>query len=268
MKEASADTETMWPLQDDSCLTANATSYVDDYLQAVESELFRDSTLMCSDAPYPDLYGVTVDWEPMIQRKYALTTQTEKMGSSPYSYTAPTAAGMLSPPTVLTAQANSLRADELWFSVAKTGSKQSQTPSSPLPYLGTDEKVYLASDNLPTTAATAFPWECTQEPRFVTPYDLAALPDLASENFSDQAADEREVWVSPECLPLHGRREPRSTQARQKHERDVLRRYSRAEQEIASLSRRTHHSTMNTTRRKGHVAKKQAGVNHQKRRNR
>jgi hypothetical protein len=99
MKEATADTETMWPLQDDSCLTANATSYVDDYLQAIESELFCDSTLRCSDAPYPDLYGATVDWEPMLQRKYAPVTQTEQMDISPYSYTAPTAAGMFPPPT-------------------------------------------------------------------------------------------------------------------------------------------------------------------------
>ena len=154
------------------------------------------------------------------------------------------------------------------FSVAKTGSKRSQTPCSSPPSLWTDEKVYLANDDLSKTAATSFPWGCTREPRFVTPDDLAVLPDLASEDFTDQAADEREVWVSPEDLILRGGREPRSTQARQKHERDVLRRYSRAEHEIASLSRRTHHSTMNTTRRKGGVAGKQAGVKRQKRRSR
>jgi hypothetical protein len=99
MKEATADTETMWPLQDDGCLTANATSYVDDYLQAIEFELYSDSALLRSDAPYPDLYGATVDWEPMLQRKYAPATQTDQMGSSPYSYTSPTARGMFPPPS-------------------------------------------------------------------------------------------------------------------------------------------------------------------------
>lgn len=98
MKEATADTATMWPLQDDDCLTANATSYVDDYLQAIESELYPDSSLLCSDVPYPDLYGATVDWEPMLQRKYAPATQTRQMGGSPYSYAAPPAAGMFPPP--------------------------------------------------------------------------------------------------------------------------------------------------------------------------
>ncbi|RYN87310.1 hypothetical protein AA0119_g12468 [Alternaria tenuissima] len=241
----------MWPLQDDSCLTTDATSYVDDYLQAIESELFCDSTLRCFDAPYPDLYGVTVDWEPMLQRQHAPATQTEQMDISPYSYTAYTVA-----------------ADELCFSVAKTGSKRSQTPCSSPPYLCTDEKVCLANDDLSKTAATSFPWGCTREPRFVTPDDLAVLPDLASEDFIDQAVDEREAWVSPEDLVLRGGREPRSAQARQKHERDVLRRYSRAEHEIAFLSRRTRHSTMNTTRRKGGAVGKQAGVKRQERRSR
>lgn len=98
MKEAAADTETLWPLQDEGCLTANAASYVDDYLQAIEFELCSDSALLCSDAPYPDLYGATVDWEPMLQRKYAPATQTEQVSISPYSYTVSNATGMFPPP--------------------------------------------------------------------------------------------------------------------------------------------------------------------------
>jgi hypothetical protein len=100
MEEDTAATDTMWPLQDDSCLTVNAMSYVDDYLQAVESELYSDSTLLCSDVLYPDLYGATVDWNPMLQRKYAPVMQTEQEGGSPYAYTASTAAGMFPPPSV------------------------------------------------------------------------------------------------------------------------------------------------------------------------
>lgn len=154
------------------------------------------------------------------------------------------------------------------FSVPRTGSKPSQTPCSSPPYLWTDEKAYPAYDNVSKTAAKAFPLGCTREPRFVTPDVLGVLPDLDSEDFSDQAADKREVWVSPEHLTLHTARKPGSTQARQRHKRDVWRRYSRAEHEIASLSRRIHHSARNTTRRKGHVAGKRAGVNRQYRRSR
>ena len=94
MEEDSANIKTMWPHQDDSCLTFNATSYVDDHLQAIESELYSDSSLLCADAPYPDLYGATVDWEPMLQRKYAPGTQNEQRSSSTSSYTAPAAVGM------------------------------------------------------------------------------------------------------------------------------------------------------------------------------
>ena len=98
MEDDVADVDTIWPLQDDSFLTLDATSYVDDYLQAIESELCSDSALLCADAPFPDLYGATVNWEPMIQRKYAPATQTEQMSSSPYAYTAPAAVGMFRPP--------------------------------------------------------------------------------------------------------------------------------------------------------------------------
>jgi hypothetical protein len=94
MEQDSANINIMWPHQDDGCLTVNATSYVDDYLQAIESELYSDGALLCADAPYLDLYGATVDWEPMLQRKYALATQTEQIGSSPCSYTVPAAVGM------------------------------------------------------------------------------------------------------------------------------------------------------------------------------
>jgi hypothetical protein len=115
---------------------------------------------------------------------------------------------------------------------------------------------------------TACPWDHTQEPRFVGPDGLPALSELASEEFSDQAIDEGKVLVSPKDLILDGRRESRSMQARQELERDVSRRYLRAEHEIASLSRRIHHSAVSTKRRKGGVAGKQAGVKRQKRRNR
>jgi len=90
----------MWPLQDDSSLTVDATSYVDDYLQAIESELCCDSALLCADGPFPDLYGATVNWEPMLQRKYA---PNEQMSSSPCSYIAPAAVGMFRPSSVQTA---------------------------------------------------------------------------------------------------------------------------------------------------------------------
>jgi hypothetical protein len=97
MKEATADLATMWPLQDEVCLTAHATSYVDDCLQAIESELYSDSNLLCSDVHFPDLYGATVDWEPMLQRKYAPATRTDQTSSSPYSYSIPNSAGMFTP---------------------------------------------------------------------------------------------------------------------------------------------------------------------------
>jgi hypothetical protein len=97
MEEAPASTDTIWPLQDEGDLTANAMSYVDDYLQAIEFEQCFDSALLGSDVPYPDLYGATVDWETVLQRKYAPAIRREQFTSSPCFYTTPSAAGMFPP---------------------------------------------------------------------------------------------------------------------------------------------------------------------------
>jgi len=75
-----------------------------------------------------------------------------------------------------------------------------------------------------------------------------------------------EVFVTPKDLILCGRGERALVQAQQKHEKDVLRRYSRAEHEIASLSRRTCNSDMSNTKRKVGGKTKQSGTNRQKRR--
>lgn len=97
MKETSIDTETMWTLQNDDVLTANAASYVDDYLQANGSELFFDTALLCADAPYPDLYGARVDWELLLHREYELAMQTQQAGILPDVYTPPVIGRMSSP---------------------------------------------------------------------------------------------------------------------------------------------------------------------------
>ena len=79
MEEVTTDEAILWPLQDEGYLTANATSYVDDYLQAVELEQYFDSTLLSPDALYPDLYGAVVDWETVLQHKYGPVTRTEQL---------------------------------------------------------------------------------------------------------------------------------------------------------------------------------------------
>ncbi|RYN80020.1 hypothetical protein AA0119_g13503 [Alternaria tenuissima] len=238
MEDDVADVDTMWPLQDDSFLTLDATSYVDDYLQAIESELCSDSALLCADAPFPDLYGATVNWEPMIQRKYAPATQTEQMSSSPYAYTAPAAV-----------------ADQFCLSVADTGPAGRHAP-------WTDGKANATNGSLSTTAGTLSLCGNIPEPRFETPDCLASLSQWTSEELSDKAGNEREVWISPQDLVLSNRANPGSMQAREKHGKDVLRRYARAEQEIASLSRRALHSTVSTTGRRRNARRKHVRVNH------
>lgn len=97
MEEVTTDEAILWPLQDEGYLMANATSYVDDYLQAFELEQYFDSTLLSPDALYPDLYGATVDWETVLQREYAPVTRTEQLNSSSSFYINPTEAGMFLP---------------------------------------------------------------------------------------------------------------------------------------------------------------------------
>ncbi|OWY49380.1 hypothetical protein AALT_g11048 [Alternaria alternata] len=216
----------MWPLQDESSLTVDATSYVDDYLQAIESELCCDSGLLCTDGPFPDLYGATVNWEPMLQCKYA---PTEQMSNSLYSYTAPAAV-----------------ADQLCHSISRAGSTGCHASSST--HIWTDGKADSAIGNFPTTTSMSSLWVDTQKPRFETPNCLTSLLELAGEELSNEATNKGEVCVPPQDLILCGRRDSGSMQARDKHEEDVLGRYARAEQEIASLSRGALHGTVSTTR--------------------
>ncbi|KAI0573472.1 hypothetical protein Alg130_10076 [Pyrenophora tritici-repentis] len=222
MEEATADTETMWPFQDDGGLTANAMSYVNDYLEANKC----NSTLLYPDAPYLDMDGATVEsW-------YAPATQRQQTGILPYSCTVPTAT------------------DELCFSVAETGSELVQTPSASCPLFWTDNEVCFGYDSISKTATTAILRERTQEPCFVTPDDLTPLSDAACEDFSNRIPDNIEVCVSPEDLILRG---GRGRKAQQKHVRHVLYNYLRAEDEIALLSRRTHDGIKKTTRGKPSV---------------
>lgn len=97
MEEVTTDEAILWPLQDEGYLTANATSYVDDYLQAVELEQYFDSTLLSPDALYPDLYGAVVDWETVLQHKYGPVTRTEQLDSSFNFHIDPTEAGLFLP---------------------------------------------------------------------------------------------------------------------------------------------------------------------------
>ncbi|KAJ5052527.1 hypothetical protein J3E74DRAFT_295620 [Bipolaris maydis] len=232
--EATADIDIIWPLQDDSCLTANAEAYVDDYVQAIEFEQYFDSTLMGSDTLYPDLYGATVDWEPVLQRKYAPETRTEHLSSSPFLYSTSTTA------------------------VARTEYNQHQTLCTSPAHLGMSENFSATNGDLSTTATAPLTAESMRAICFSTPRSHAVLLQLSSE-----AANEKEIWVSPRDLVLRSRRETGSMQARETHERDVSRRYLRAEHEIASLARKTYHIPV-TTQRKGGKRSKKAGTNRQK----
>ncbi|KAJ6192076.1 hypothetical protein J3E72DRAFT_273735 [Bipolaris maydis] len=242
MEEATTNEAILWPLQDEDYLTANATTYVDDYLQAVEIERYFDNTLLSPDALYPDLYGATVDWETVLQRKHAPVTRTEQLDSSPSLYINPTEA------------------------VANTRSEQFQTSYSSPAALCTDDNVYFANDNLPTTAIVPLPWANMAEQCLTTSDSLIAQSGLINDGPFYPVTNEKEIFVTPKDLILCGRREVVLMQAGQKHGKDVLRRYLRAEHEIASLSRRTHHSNVENTKREVGRETKQSGKKRQKRR--
>jgi hypothetical protein len=93
MNEFTADTESTWPPQQDGRLGMAVSSHVDERFHAMESELCSNADLCYPDAPFFDLYGATLDWEPLLERWYAPATQAEEIDISPYSPTTPTATG-------------------------------------------------------------------------------------------------------------------------------------------------------------------------------
>ncbi|KNG52816.1 hypothetical protein TW65_09361 [Stemphylium lycopersici] len=229
----------MWTLQNDDVLTANAASYVDDYLQANGSELFFDTALLCADAPYPDLYGARVDWELLLHREYELAMQTQQAGILPDVYTPP----VIGP-------------DEQYFSVPHTSLERVGTlHSSPL-HCSVDEKADLGLDDRIKTATTTFPWDCTKALDVDASDHVALLSNSAFKAFSDLTQDEREVWVSPKDLLIGDGNEKASVRARQQHDRDLSRNYLRAEQEIATIRRRIRPSTTQTTK----TTKRKSGI--------
>ena len=96
LSQGTFNIDKMWPIEDEGCLTTDAMSYVDNYLQSIKSEMEFDAyeaTLLCPDAPYPDFYGATVDWDQMLQAGY-ISIASKENNSSFASHITPSTAGV------------------------------------------------------------------------------------------------------------------------------------------------------------------------------
>jgi hypothetical protein len=132
----------MWPPQDEGDLVRETTFYVNDYLQAVESEsefAAHDIGLLWPDTSYPDLYGATPD---LILQAIRARPSRQDPDFSSTSYIAPSAAGIIFCHQHALLHTDSGQAYKLCLSVPEKGSELHKTYCSfPLyPFTGEESR--------------------------------------------------------------------------------------------------------------------------------